>query len=164
MAAGTEPDELSTLGAVRTKFDLSVNLQRIIADAFTDVRGSVERNMNKISHITRLKLRKEVSGKHVSPLAVQFEVLDGLYFLYAVFIKGAHLMIIFKDNETNSIVVFDPNFGILGAEGKDEVKGLSTALFAAYARAGQTLGEWEVLSVSPAESALDRFKRVSGAR
>ena len=165
LAVMGETGGIPSLDAVREKFDLSINLQRIIGDAFADVRGSVKKNMNKISHVTRVRLIEVAAGKHVNPLGVQFEALDdGVYFLYVVFTKGAHLIVLFKDKEANSLVLFDPNYGILAGEGTKKVKRLADTLFADYARTGQRLGDWEILRVILAESALDRYKRVARVR
>lgn len=65
--------------------------------------------------------------------------------------------------EGDVMVLFDPNFGVFQADDNVEVEDLAEALFAEYASIGMAIKSWRVFSLELAESALDRFKRISGA-
>lgn len=150
------------INALIRQFDLSVNKQRIITDAYSQVDGVRSAIYNSISHITRLTLTFEDSGDYVDPIKQCFVNLnDGFYFLSISFDEGAHMIALWKDGD--EMVLFDPNFGVFQADDNTEVEDLAEALFAEYASIGMAIESWRVFSLAFAESALARFKRISGA-
>lgn len=155
--------DIGDTDAVTRQFDLSVNSQRIIGDAYTEMSGRGYQRFNAVSHITRLKLADVASGENVDPIKQTFGNMgDGYFFLYVNFPQGAHMIALWKDGD--DLTMFDPNFGVFIAEGDDEVEDMADGLFDEYSNIGMAIGSWFVYSVDFAESALDRFKRVSGAR
>jgi hypothetical protein len=155
--------EIGDIDAVKRQFDLSVNSQRIIGDAYREMGGRGFQRFNAVSHITRLKLADVASGENVDPIKQTFANLsDGYFFLYVNFDAGAHMIALWKDGD--DLTLFDPNFGVYIAEGDDEVEDMAEGLFDEYSGIGMAIGSWFVYSVDFAESALDRYKRASGAR
>jgi hypothetical protein len=129
---------------------------------FSQVDGVRSAIYNSISHITRLNLTFEDSGDYVDPIKQCFVNLDdGPFFLSVSFDEGAHMIALAKEDDV--MVLFDPNFGVFQADDNVEVEDLAEALFAEYAALAMTIKSWRVFSLELAESALDRFKRISGA-
>lgn len=152
--------EIGDIDALTREFDLSINKQRIIKDAYSQVEGTRSETYNAISHITRLKLTFEDSGENVDPIKQCFVGLaDSFFFLSVSFDEGAHMIALWKDG--NDLVLFDPNFGVFLAEGNTEVEDLAEALFAEYGSIGMAIESWRIYSLTFAESALARFKRIA---
>lgn len=152
--------EVGDIDALKREFDLSVNRQRIITDAYSQVDGVRSAVYNAISHITRLKLTFEDSGENVDPIKQTFAGLkDGFFFLSVSFDEGAHMIALWKDG--SDLVLFEPNFGVFMAESEAEVDDLAEALFDEYSGIGMAIESWRVFSLEFAESALARFKRVA---
>ncbi len=152
----------SDMDASIRQFDLAVNKQRIIIDAFSQVGGVRSAIYNSVSHITRLTLTFEVGGDYVDPIKQCFVNLkDGFHFLSVSFDEGPHMIALFKvDHE---MVLFAPNFGVFQADDNPGVEDLAGGLFAEYASDGMAIKSWTVFSLKDADSALARYKRISGA-
>jgi hypothetical protein len=138
--------------------DLSINMQRIIKDAYAKVNGARADVFNAISHVTRIKVTLDSSGQFVNPFAAKFGTLgDGPFLLSISFSSGgAHMIAILKAG--NLAAVMDPNFGIFAMEGKPAFDDFPVQLFAKYASFGMTISEWRIFDVEEAKSAAERMK------
>ncbi|MEO3474322.1 hypothetical protein AAFN86_20815 [Roseomonas sp. CAU 1739] len=158
VTGGAKADDMN---ALMKQFDMSINMQRIYEDAWSQTDGHRESVLNSISHVTQISVSEERYGESVGSLVSCCRTLtEGFYFVGLNFPEG-HLIALEKRDDFD-LFVFDPNYGTYLASSFEEIGDFISALFADYASRGDVLAHWDLLEISSAESARDRFSRQTG--
>lgn len=158
------------MDALKDEFDLSINLHRILRDAFTQTASDRMANYNSVAHVTRFRMTFGIGSSNVDPIKHEFVNVKGnplgepsngplLMLVSLEFPQGRHMIALVKVDDI--LVMFDPNYGVFAAQGSADIEGMAEALFAEYRSMGMTLGEWNIYGIEQAESALERFKRIA---
>jgi hypothetical protein len=162
LIAGKAADDAAGL---KKEFDISVNKQRKWVDAFAQTKSTdLTVNYNSISHVTRMTFTDATTGQFVDPRSSAIDTLtDGYYILGINFQSEAHIVAYYKSG--NACCIYDPNLGMFGAAGADEIKSLVTLIWAKYREYGLPIGSWQIWSISKAESARERMlKSLQGVK
>lgn len=81
-------------------------------------------------------------------------------YLYITFAEGAHaIWPMVVPGAPPAIIIFDPNIGIMGAEGNADANSLVRLLWAEYSSWGMQIQTWKLYELKQKETVMAKWKR-----
>lgn len=159
---GADPEDLNEI--LKDNLRLAAGRQKIFSSGWSDMgnkgRVSQTKLLTRLGDHTGIKAKLLAKGDSFDPVVTKVCANPEKHiYAYLKFPKGAHAIYVLYLADGEVLLMFDPNFGILGAEGDIDIKQMMSLLWAEYGSYGMPVKSWSLYSLVLKETVMQKWQR-----